>query len=648
MQTILFEDTYFAGLEQYSDLYFPLEQSLTTAASWLEDFLSSDDFVPKIQLAFGDTVDGNEAKLLIQQLAQTDPDVLPKIEIRSSAEINGANGAYAAATDTIYLSQDFLDRNAGNIEPIVSVLLEEMGHSVDARLNCLDSSGDEGAIFSALVRGETLSSSQLSTLKGEDDTATLQLDGQGIQIEQANAPTKFWDDPQNFAAWAEIPDGVGEPAVPIFSQGVLVGNYKVVELFDKTPDGLGYPGTFADTVANTYVRATYQKPDGTAGQYGTSFAATFWYRPAAVNPDFSSVPTVDRAEITMGGVDRYTDVLTGHFGSVANVTSTRTFPDPTFAFTTVGVSNTLAVQQDVELATGYVGTVGDVLRAGTLSSMFSSSQEFDASLILWEDKAGNVHSLQLSDATPRDKHLFDEPQELGSWVELVKEPGSTWYPDSPTIRLVISDPHGLQLGLQGFLASTQNPNDDSLSVWTEVLNPPSTLAQGTNYKVDFEVIAVAPTLNTPIYRFQNTSVPGTYLYAGAEEATSIRQNYKNFTEEGLAFKVATSPSDPLLPGQNDPLLQPLYRFQNTSVPGTYLYAGAEEAASIRQNYQNFTEEGLAFYVYGVGSEKGTIFERFQNTSLPGTYLYAGPSETQSILANYPNFHLEGAAFEVGG
>jgi Ca2+-binding RTX toxin-like protein len=321
-----------------------------------------------------------------------------------------------------------------------------------------------------------------------------------LSVLEANTETKFWDD-GNFAAVAKILPGVTEPTVPIFFQGALVGgvNYHAVELFDKTPNGAGYPSTFVDIVANTYVRNTYQKPDGMnkSGNYGTSFAATFSYRPAV--GELKYIPTVDRADITIGGADRYTDVVTGHFDSVADTTSTRTFPDPTFAFTKVGVSNTLTVQQNVKLATGSVRDEGDVLRAGTLSSMFSSSQQFDASLILWEDKAGNVHSLQLSDATLRDKHLFDKPQELGSWVELVKGAGSTWYPDSPTIRLKISNPGSLQLGLQGFLVSSLNPNDDSLNVWTEVLNPPSTLAQGTNYKVDFEVIAVAPLTDNTTY-----------------------------------------------------------------------------------------------------------------------------------------------------
>jgi hypothetical protein len=152
--------------------------------------------------------------------------------------------------------------------------------------------------------------------------------------------------------------------------------------------------------------------------------------------------------------------------------------------------------------------------------------------------------------------------------------------------------------------------------------------------------ASSPLLNSPITRFQNTDVAGAYIFASGSEATNIRTNFKNFKEEGLAFQVAVEKSDPLM--------QPLYRFQNSSVPGTYLFAGESEAANIRINFKNFKEEGLAFYGYGVGAGQGATLNRFQNSSLPGTYLFAGAEETRSILANNKNFILEGAAFEIGG
>ncbi|MCB1968419.1 MAG: family 16 glycosylhydrolase, partial [Candidatus Accumulibacter sp.] len=329
---------------------------------------------------------------------------------------------------------------------------------------------------------------------------TIDYDYQVDWVSVTSTTSPFFDD-HDFAAVAKLLPGVIEPAIPIHYNGLPIEghNHHAVELYDRTPDGTSFPSSFVDLVANTYVRDTYQKPDGSSGQYGTSFAATFSYRAAGGSQDFVYLPTVDRGDITTGGSAKYTDVVSGHFGSVANTTSTRSFADPTFDFTRVGVSIVLDMQQDTALATGAVRLAGDVLRAGTLATMFSTQQQFDASLILWEDTAGKVHSLQLDDATARDAHLFGTAQELGSWIELAKAAGSTWSPDSPTVRLVISNPHGLRLGVQGFLASSLNPNDDSLSVWPELLDPPNTLQQGSSYSVDFEVIAVAPLADNTTY-----------------------------------------------------------------------------------------------------------------------------------------------------
>ncbi|ELS01647.1 Beta-propeller repeat protein [Xenococcus sp. PCC 7305] len=148
----------------------------------------------------------------------------------------------------------------------------------------------------------------------------------------------------------------------------------------------------------------------------------------------------------------------------------------------------------------------------------------------------------------------------------------------------------------------------------------------------------APLLTTPINRFQNNSLPGTYLFAGEDESQGIRANFPNFVEEGQAFRVGVEPGDNLIR---------LNRFQNSNVPGTYLYAGEEESQSIRANFSNFIEEGIAFYVYAGTADIGTDFYRFQNQNVPGTYIFVGGNERQNILANFPHFHEEGIAFEVG-
>ena len=145
-------------------------------------------------------------------------------------------------------------------------------------------------------------------------------------------------------------------------------------------------------------------------------------------------------------------------------------------------------------------------------------------------------------------------------------------------------------------------------------------------------------LDTDIIRFQNNDVPGTYLYVAESEAQNIRENFDNFTEEGLAFQVSVEPNDDLMP---------MYRFQSEDNPGTYLFVGESERENIQENFaESFIEEGLAFYTRSANSELGTDFSRFQNTAQPGTYLFATGQERENIRENFPNFEEEGIAFNV--
>ncbi len=64
------------------------------------------------------------------------------------------------------------------------------------------------------------------------------------------------------------------------------------------------------------------------------------------------------------------------------------------------------------------------------------------------------------------------------------------------------------------------------------------------------------------------------------------------------------------------------RFQNTARRGTYLFAGEQESANIRRNFRNFAEEGAAFRVFSQPGDDLTRINRFQNRNVPGTYLYA--------------------------
>ncbi|HEY9693663.1 MAG TPA: hypothetical protein V6D15_15775 [Oculatellaceae cyanobacterium] len=137
-------------------------------------------------VAFGNNFAVEIAEDLATDWTQGNFQMLPEIELRSTKEINSAFGAFCQTTNKIYLAKEFLQFYAGNIETLSSILLEEIGHYIDTQINQIETPGDEGAIFSALVRGEPLNEAQLESLRAEDDWATILLDGQLVQIEQAN------------------------------------------------------------------------------------------------------------------------------------------------------------------------------------------------------------------------------------------------------------------------------------------------------------------------------------------------------------------------------------------------------------------------------------------------------------------------------
>ena len=69
----------------------------------------------------------------------------PEIQILSSEDLGGDQGAYAAEFDRIYLSLEFLE-TATEAE-IVAVVLEEIGHAIDTLINIAGSGGNKVTIY---------------------------------------------------------------------------------------------------------------------------------------------------------------------------------------------------------------------------------------------------------------------------------------------------------------------------------------------------------------------------------------------------------------------------------------------------------------------------------------------------------------------
>jgi peptidoglycan/xylan/chitin deacetylase (PgdA/CDA1 family) len=161
-----------------------LGEGLQLALAQLSLFAQSPTFLERMRTTFGNSWEVGKAGALVSELAAGH---LPKIKV--VADLGGASGAYAADNNTIYLSQRFLLANQNQPQAIADVLLEEIGHSIDKRLNVTDTSGDEGELFAALVNNRTLSPGELARIKSENDSKSIFLDGKLRNVEQATYGT---------------------------------------------------------------------------------------------------------------------------------------------------------------------------------------------------------------------------------------------------------------------------------------------------------------------------------------------------------------------------------------------------------------------------------------------------------------------------
>ncbi len=162
-----------------------LDSALLTAQEFLSNFAVSSSFLDKLATAFGENFNLDVATNLSKDWQASNFSNIPPIQILKAHQLPGAKGAFAAATNRIYLSDKFIFDNQHNLLAVAEVLLEEIGHKLDKMLNSSEAPGDEGAIFSALVMNKHLTESDLQALKAEDDIAWIELDGQLIEIEQA-------------------------------------------------------------------------------------------------------------------------------------------------------------------------------------------------------------------------------------------------------------------------------------------------------------------------------------------------------------------------------------------------------------------------------------------------------------------------------
>ncbi len=151
-----------------------------------------------------------QAATALQSTLQS-PGLAISLEVLNNEQLSGVNGGYTANAsvrgERVYLNAAWLQTvNAAQIE---AVLLEELDHAIDTRLNGnADSPGDEGERFSSLLRGVQPSAHSSS----ENDLRQLIVDNNIISIEAADITPPVARSGSNpaFAAAITNPFGIGD------------------------------------------------------------------------------------------------------------------------------------------------------------------------------------------------------------------------------------------------------------------------------------------------------------------------------------------------------------------------------------------------------------------------------------------------------
>jgi clostripain len=272
-----------------------LNTAIADVSDLLKGFSADPLFAEKFALAFGTKI---SAKKFVQIVA-----VLPKIEVRSDVELKGALGAFAAQTQKIYLSESLLK---GDLVKLRSVLIEEIGHFVDAQVNATDTLGDEGELFSDLVRGVEISSGELQRLRTEDDHATVTIDGQTLQVEQSNynlgvvQGTLSWNDSVTYLDygdnWTFQISGTGGTGnyVSVASNNstsvdLVLALYDQYGAFIKSSDLYNYTYNYESLSLSGLSAGIYRATvyDNFSGQYLNPYSASYTLTINAPLPDLT-------------------------------------------------------------------------------------------------------------------------------------------------------------------------------------------------------------------------------------------------------------------------------------------------------------------------------------------------------------------------
>jgi hypothetical protein len=151
----------------------------------LRSFAERPDAMAVLRQAFGGQIDSARALSRLSEWRDGEFEALPTLRLVPDGVLNDAVAAYGKRTNTAFLAGGWATHPSRQPEDVVRVLLEEVGHALDAELNTHETPGDEGALFAALVLGDVLDHAQIAAFRAEDDWAWIVVDGVAEHVECA-------------------------------------------------------------------------------------------------------------------------------------------------------------------------------------------------------------------------------------------------------------------------------------------------------------------------------------------------------------------------------------------------------------------------------------------------------------------------------
>src|SRR5262252_5147082 len=141
---------------------------------------NKNEFDAFMQQVFGPEYNRNQAEQYRQMALRGDFTFLPEVRFVDAEALRGGKGAYNEAEGVVYINRDIA---ANDPHLAAQVFVEEAGAHLDAKLNTVDTKGDEGEMFRRVLSGEHLSAHEIAAIRNDDDHGTITVDGKKVDVE---------------------------------------------------------------------------------------------------------------------------------------------------------------------------------------------------------------------------------------------------------------------------------------------------------------------------------------------------------------------------------------------------------------------------------------------------------------------------------